>query len=198
VKVFIDGRCLVYGDKIIGEAIQVEEGKEGWEDVLDRHNVQMLLVRYRKRDSAHLFASRRWRCVYWDDVAVIGLRDDVFEARRDGLREFPLSNPTVFHDRLPDADPTAMLAELDAVLARDPECWTAHAFRTQALLRAAEAQPSQAAQLRSEALGEANRAVELQKWHAEPWRALQAAAEATGDAALAARAERKAAGLPAR
>jgi len=195
MKVFIDGRCLVYGDGIIGQALQVQGGEGGWEEVLSDRDVELLLVRYRKRDTGHLFRSGRWRCVYWDDVAVVALRDDVLDARRDELAQFPLSNPALFHDRLEDIDPEAILAELDAVLARDPDCWTARAFRARCLVRAAEAQPEQAAPLRAQALAEARRAVELQEHYAEPWLALKEAASAAGDERLARRAARKVARL---
>ncbi len=33
-KVFIDGRCLVYGDRVMGEALTVAHGRPGWERIL--------------------------------------------------------------------------------------------------------------------------------------------------------------------
>lgn len=191
-RVFIDGRCLVYGDEIIGQALDVEDAEEGWEGILDDWGVQMLLVRYRKKDSAHLFSEGRWRCVYWDDVAVIGLRDDVFEMRAPGLAQFPLTNPVLFDQTIESAPAGDILTELDAVLTRDPECWTALSFRARCLLRlAAERQEARAALLKS-ALRSAQRAVALQEEHYEPWRALAEVAAALGDEQLAARATRRA------
>ena len=96
MRVFIDGRCLVYRDDIIGDALAVEKGDGRWRQVLEKWGVEMLFVRYRKRDAAHLFADGRWRCIYWDDLAVIGLRSDLLPAWADRVREYPLSNPVVF------------------------------------------------------------------------------------------------------
>jgi len=186
MKVFVDGRCLLYGDRIIGQTLQIEDGAEGWPQVLRSHDVQMLIVNYRKRDCRHLFADDRWRCVYWDDIAVIALRDDLAAAPADGLRTFPLTNPALSPEQRQDADPEMVLAELDAVLARDPEVWTAWAFRAQTLVRAGRP---------DEALSAARRAVDLEAWHAEPWRAVRDAAQAAGRADLAAEGARKLARL---
>ena len=195
LKVFVDGRCLVYGDEIMGQAMRVAEAGEGWQDVLRDRDVEMLIVRYRKKDCAHFFADSRWRCIYWDDVAIIALRDDVYESRADGLREFPLTVPPLFAANLEAVPPLRLVEELDAVLARDPECWTAQGYRARALCRAAAERPADAERLVAEALAAAKRAVELQKGHFEPWLALQEAATAAGRTELAERAARKVAKL---
>ncbi len=189
-RVFIDGRCDVYGDDIIGQAFDVEGGEKGWEDILDRWGVEMLLVRYRTNEPTHLFAGDHWRCVYWDDIAVVGLREDVLARRR--LDEFPLSNPLLFDAnlaRLPAAD---ILAEVEAVLRRDPECWTALAYRARCLVKLAEERPDERRTLLASALRSAQEAVRLQDGDRDPWRALAEAAAAVGDQRTAARAQRKA------
>ncbi|KPK57336.1 MAG: hypothetical protein AMK73_10265 [Planctomycetes bacterium SM23_32] len=195
LRVFIDGRCLVYGDDIIGQAIAVEQGAEGWKDVLERWQVEMLLVRYHKRDSSHLFADGRWRCVYWDDAAVIGLRADAAATRRPPLAEFPLSNPVTFEESLGREDPRDVLEELDAVLARHPKCWTALAFKARCLVRQAERQTEERHELLERASVLASRARELQDARYDPWLAVEEVARALGQGEVAERAARKAAAL---
>jgi len=193
-KVFIDGRCLVYGDRIIQQALDVERGK-GWRDIFDRWGVEMFLVRYRKRDSSHFFSDREWHCVYWDDVAIIGLRDDAFRARAPALREFPLSNPATFDRNVDELSPREALEELDAVLARDPDCWTALAFRARCLVRLAREEPDRKAELLAEAMRSAKRSLELCETESEPWTALREVADALGERELASRAGRRARAL---
>ncbi len=191
-RVFIDGRCLVYGDGIIGQVRSVAAGKEGWEGILDDWDVEMFLVRFRKKESAHLFASGRWRCIYWDDISVIGLRDDVLRSRAPALAEFPLSNPVLFEGTVKEAPVGDILNELDVVLTRDPECWTALAFRARCLVRLAQQRPEGRDALFASALGAAQQALELQDGHYDPWRALAEVAAALGNETLAAKADRKA------
>jgi len=180
-RVFIDGRCEVYRDKIMGQAIDVEAGKANWERILDRWDVQMFIVRYRKRDSSHFFAGDRWRCVYWDDAAIIGLRSDAFVGRRPGLPEFALSNPITIEKTLGSAAPEKILKEVDLVLARDPECWTAWAYRARSLVRMAAQKPDERRALLRDAFRAAQQAVGLQDKHYETWLAMEEVAEALGD-----------------
>jgi len=95
----------------------------GWQAVLARYDVQMLFLDCLNSRPSYFFDDRRWRTVYWDDVALIALRDDVLAAQQPGLREFALSNPAVFERSLSEAPTADIMAELDAVLARDPKCW---------------------------------------------------------------------------
>jgi hypothetical protein len=191
MKVFIDGRCDVYRDDLMGQALAVEDAEAGWQSVLEHWGVQMLLVRYRKRDSAHLFADGRWRCLYWDDVAVLALRDDVLKGRSDGLQEFSLSNPAVFEQNLQRVPAADMLRELDAVLARDPGCWTALAHRARCLVRMAGEEPKRREELLRSAFSSAQRAVELEEAY-DTWRAVAEVASALGQESLARRASGKA------
>lgn len=124
-KVFVDGRCLVYRDDLLAETFAVsdgdigtEPGKPNWRDVLDRWDVKLLLFRHGRYDSSHLFRDRRWRCVYWDDGALVALRADEFEKRH--LLELRTSNPSAFRWKDGPTDPMATLDELDEVLRRAP------------------------------------------------------------------------------
>jgi len=194
LKVFIDGRCLVYGDEIIGQALAVEKAQDGWRDVFERWDIRLFLVRYGKKDCAHLLSDPRWRCVYWDDLAMIGLRDDALAERGGGLRTFPLSNPAAFEQSLEQQPVADILAELEDVLRRDPECWTALTYRARCLVRQAREAGQGKDELLRMALGVAQRAVALQETH-EAWSAVAEAASALGEAELADQASARAAKL---
>jgi hypothetical protein len=192
MQVFIDGRTDLYGDEIIGQYIRVDRAGEGWRDVLSSYDVQMLLLNYRRSSATHFFEDRRWRCVYWDDAALIALRDDVLAAAGPGLTEYRLSNPAVFERSLTDAPAADILAELDGVLARDPKCWTALSFRARCLVRLAEAQPARRNELLKQAREAARQAMDLEDERPAPWKAAADVARALGDKELADRADRNA------
>ncbi|HEX2981276.1 MAG TPA: hypothetical protein VHO48_13485, partial [Anaerolineaceae bacterium] len=42
--VFVDGRTDLFGDQIIGEWMTVVQAGEGWEQILDRWNVRLILL----------------------------------------------------------------------------------------------------------------------------------------------------------
>jgi hypothetical protein len=191
MRVFIDGRCEVYRDDVMGQALQVEDGTPGWQDVLERWGVELLVVNYRKKDASHLFRDGRWRCVYWDDGAVIALRDDVKAGRYPGLREIQRTNPALLAEGWTAPPDEEVLEELEAVLARDPECWTAHAMRARVLASLSAERPTERAALLSRARASADRAIALQPYHYEPWLALREVATAQGDARAESRAAAK-------
>ncbi|MEW5869522.1 MAG: hypothetical protein AB1894_09620 [Chloroflexota bacterium] len=72
-RVFIDGRTDLYGDEIIDEWLQVARGEPGWQEVLDRWNVNSLLFEPNLPVVDHL-EEENWRLVYEDDMAVIYVR----------------------------------------------------------------------------------------------------------------------------
>lgn len=173
-KVFIDGRCLVYGNEGIQQAIDVAEGNPGWQEILKEERVRWIIVRYRARDSAHFFEEGDWRCVHWDDTALVAVSQEVQISRRPNMRHLKCTNPVGFQERLPEAPLDEVLKELDIVLERNPDSWTARAFRAEALLRRArEAETDEERQkwLRRAAKSAAL-AVDLNKRSSEPWRAL--------------------------
>lgn len=124
-KVFIDGRCLVYGDEIIEQTVDVARGRDGWQGVLERYDIRSVLLRYPKYDVEHFFKGDQWRCVYWDETALIAVRKD-FAGQ---MRQFEIANPVVWDDRLTAGNAEKALEEIDLVLDRDPENWRAWLFR---------------------------------------------------------------------
>ncbi len=74
--VFVDSRIELFPGHVWNDYLSVSNGKEGWDDILDRWGVravaanrdqQALLIRLLERDP-------RWRLVYSDDEGVIFLR----------------------------------------------------------------------------------------------------------------------------
>ncbi len=104
-KVFIDGRCLVYGDEGIREAGVVARGEEGWEQILRRHGVQAVLISYRRRESSHFYRSPEWRVTYWDDDAFIALHRSLWEEddAEDDTSVLPV--PTLTVEPIEDTSP---------------------------------------------------------------------------------------------
>jgi tetratricopeptide (TPR) repeat protein len=169
----------------MGEAFAVAKGTEGWERILRDYGVEWIIIRYRSRDSSHFFRSGQWRCVYWDNTALVAVSDSVRGMGHPGLRYFPLSNPVVFEATIKDSPPDAILRELEQIIALNPDCATAWAERSRCLLRKAEQDGARKLVLRSEAplrrvaseltreaLAAAQRAVSMNDRLPAPWQAL--------------------------
>jgi tetratricopeptide (TPR) repeat protein len=75
-KVFVDGRLLVYGaDFNEHEYGWIAYGAEGWEQKLDAWDVNYIVLRYGARVSSMLYASPNWTLIYFDDAALIYIRN---------------------------------------------------------------------------------------------------------------------------
>jgi len=89
-RVFIDGRCLVYGERIYEEYGAIfrgeprpsieERGKPAWENLLDRYRVNLALIDYSGKRSRpnlrdRLYKSQDWRLLYWDDKSMLYIRN---------------------------------------------------------------------------------------------------------------------------
>lgn len=68
--VFIDGRTDLFGDEIIGEWMTVVQAGEGWQDVLARHGIRLILLRP-ERPVVNQLAGAGWKLLYSDKQAVI-------------------------------------------------------------------------------------------------------------------------------
>jgi len=76
-KVFVDGRLLVYGAEF--NEFQygwIAYGAEGWEEKLQNWGVNFIVLRYGARVSSMLDESPDWILVYFDDAALIYLRNE--------------------------------------------------------------------------------------------------------------------------
>jgi hypothetical protein len=68
--VFVDGRTDLYDDEIIDQWLQVVTAREGWQAVLDRRQVRLVLVEPGTALAAVLPAAG-WKLLYQDGVAVV-------------------------------------------------------------------------------------------------------------------------------
>ena len=191
-KVFIDGRCLVYGDEIIGQYLQVKAADEGWRSVLQQWDVDMLILRYQHDDWAHMFDSDRWRCVYWDDHSVVALTADALKRFEGRIEPLELTNPITFEDRLEEGYRDGMLKEIDRVLELGPECCTARVFRARCLLKLAESDGAKRDDYLRQARKNARRATRVDRESPEAWEVLGESLDALGLRAKADEAHRKA------
>ncbi len=185
MHVFIDGRCLVYGDEGIRQYLTVKRGGEGWREILKRRDVRMLV--YRHADTGrHLLEGGEWTCVYWDDVATVALPTAVAGAR--DLTDLTATHPHMFQAAVRERPPEELLAALDVVLQRVPDCWTALSYRARCLVRLAVQESARSESLLREAGESVERALELNDGSSVVWRARAEVARAQGDDALAANA----------
>jgi hypothetical protein len=72
--VFIDGRADVYGDKFIEEYLEVYRVRKGWRDVLERYNVNSIIIEKDSTFATLLAESPDWQQVYADELAVVFVR----------------------------------------------------------------------------------------------------------------------------
>ncbi len=73
-KVFVDGRADVYGDRLVEEYITAYEGKAGWRQVLEEHDIGVVLTEKESRLATLLAATGEWNESFRGDVESIFVR----------------------------------------------------------------------------------------------------------------------------
>jgi hypothetical protein len=68
--VFIDGRTDLYNDEIISQWLQVVQAENGWQQVLDRWGVKLIILEPDRPVVAQL-DSNGWKRIYTDNTAVV-------------------------------------------------------------------------------------------------------------------------------
>lgn len=71
--VFVDGRTDLYGDEIIIQWFQIVRADEGWQELLDQWDIQLILLEP-DWPVVKLLANEGWEKLYQDDIAVIYAR----------------------------------------------------------------------------------------------------------------------------
>jgi hypothetical protein len=73
--VFVDGRTDLYGDEVINQWMQVVQADAGWQTILDKWDVHLLLLQPGQPLSRFLPLMGGWHELYRDDQAVLFQKD---------------------------------------------------------------------------------------------------------------------------
>jgi hypothetical protein len=144
-KVFIDGRSEVYGRAEIDKFLRVATGQPGWEEIADQYGINQFFLAYRPSSLAESIyplvfqlMQRNWALVYWDDSAVIFVRD--IPEHRNVIANYGLRHVSPFRDPgdiRPD-ERKAALEELRRLLIISPQNKTVAIYATHVLSAAQE------------------------------------------------------------
>jgi hypothetical protein len=88
IRVFFDGRSDMYGAEMVKEYFNVSHFKPGWERVLEKYEIDMIMFNSKSVLSRYLSVASGWQLIYADNVAHIFIRNinkyrDVCERYRD-------------------------------------------------------------------------------------------------------------------
>jgi hypothetical protein len=90
-RVFVDGRADLYGDDLLRQSIQtVVEIRTGWRDVLDRWQVEAILVPHSCAVAQALLLDPNWHVASSDSTAILLLRGD----RPSKMLPIPVAPPS--------------------------------------------------------------------------------------------------------
>ena len=176
-QIYIDGRCMVYGEKLYLEWKRAITAQEGWEDTFKRRGVNTLLL-------AHdvplpILNSPDWRPVHWDDLSVVFVRrtpDTAHLIERFGC---DLTLPQNFERNWSDEARRPELAQaLERKVERQPNCVTALVClaRCRGLLGEVESAVNLMAEARRMAPGDTTVLNQFAYWLAEAKRTREAMA----------------------
>jgi len=95
LKPYIDGRF--FHKRFYDEFYPTLAGQPGWDAVFAKYNITVAILGYspadRPRVNDRLFADRRWRLVYWDDVSLVYVLASGLTGRVQHLSTELLINP---------------------------------------------------------------------------------------------------------
>jgi hypothetical protein len=74
-RVFFDGRSDMYGASRMKEYFKVAGVKQGWEDVIEKYNINWIIYNANSPLSMFLMERKDWRLIYADKVANIFVRN---------------------------------------------------------------------------------------------------------------------------
>jgi hypothetical protein len=72
--VFIDGRTDLYNDEVIGEWAQVVRGEQGWQTILERWDVNLILIEPGQPVTESLLQNH-WQLAYADEQSAVYIRE---------------------------------------------------------------------------------------------------------------------------
>ena len=69
--VFVDGRTDLFDDDFLRQYLSIYLGEEGWQEKLDSHGINLILIEPDTQLARQLIRQSAWEQVYADDVAVV-------------------------------------------------------------------------------------------------------------------------------
>jgi hypothetical protein len=69
--VFVDGRTDLYNDEIINKWITVVRVDDGWQDILQEYDINLVLIEPDSLLDRTLIQEQSWEAVYRDGISVI-------------------------------------------------------------------------------------------------------------------------------
>jgi len=105
-KVFVDGECVVFGEKVFTDWDTVYLLQRGWRRVLDSYDVNCIIRDWGLGNPEPLIGSGRWVTVYWDDVAMVLVRRQAADPRFIAENDFSLTNPAWLLRHIPVGEAT--------------------------------------------------------------------------------------------
>lgn len=74
-KVYIDGRCDMYGAEFVTHYVDIYFAKPGWEESLDKEEIDYVLVEQGTYISSALQQTQEWQLMYEDEISVLYSRN---------------------------------------------------------------------------------------------------------------------------
>jgi tetratricopeptide (TPR) repeat protein len=121
-KVFMDGRTVVYGEEIYQDWMRISEGRENWQETLDKYGVNFLILNYQKNRAASFWKEKRWVPIYWDDYALVAIRDAPENRSLIEKYDARFTFPITFGKNLTLENVQTIIAKLKEKTLEDPEC----------------------------------------------------------------------------
>jgi len=137
-KVYIDGRCLMYGSKRLNEYFDILRA-ENWQNIFDKYDVHFAVIDSVESGAGEgdiklpniagaLFESPDWALVYWDDLSRLFVKRGCGYDPIIAQSEFLFVNPNQPMKSLEQADEQTILnvqSELTQLLGSNPTNVTA-------------------------------------------------------------------------
>ncbi|NOZ23624.1 MAG: tetratricopeptide repeat protein [Planctomycetes bacterium] len=138
-KVCMDGRCLVYGDKLYREWCDIYYGRRGWDGLLRKLNVGILILDFNRADRGQamdalgtkdvepFYENRQWKVIYWDTMSMVCVRDVPENQEMISKYLCEASNPgTLWRVIATGKGVDRASAEIERKIKEDPSCAIAY------------------------------------------------------------------------
>ncbi len=75
-KTFLDGRSDMYGEELIKEYLKLLNAEYQWKQLVDKYNIEWILLPVQNPLASVLKESSRWKVIYDDQVSIIFVKSD--------------------------------------------------------------------------------------------------------------------------